>query len=156
MHACQPNNSHHLHTQLTRTRIPCESTWTYPLCRLPVNIIARELREVAKFELQRRHIGRADEPSVFLGRNSFAPAEVYHRKREPRWGIERRNDAVRKIARARQVEGVAPGVVIRRKKAAKHTHRSLHARTKSGRTTQVHIQITQRRKKKNQTKRRTS
>ena len=88
-------------------------------------MIVRELGEVSKFELQRRHLSRADEPSVVLGRNSFATLEVHHRKWEPRRGIERGENAVREIARTRQVEGVAPGVVVRRKKAAEQADRSL-------------------------------
>jgi hypothetical protein len=131
MHTCRPNDSHHLYTKLTRTITPCESTQTYPLCRLPVDIITRELGEVPEFELQRRHVGRIDETSVFLGRNSLALAEVYHRKREPRRGIERGKNAVREIARPGQVKGVAPGVVVCRKKAAKHADRSLYVGTQS-------------------------
>ena len=115
---------------LTRTTTPRESTWTYLLYPLPVNIIARELGQVPELELQRRYIGSVDETSVFLGRNSFVPAEVYHRMREPRRGIECGKNAVREIARARQVKGVAFGMVVCRKKTAKHADSSLQ--TESG------------------------
>ena len=105
---------------------PASQSESYPLGRPPVSIIPRELREVPKFKLQRRHLSRGGETAVILGRNSFAPLEVHHREWEPRGGIERGKNAVREVTRAFEVESVASGVVVRRKKAAKHAGCSLH------------------------------
>ena len=119
----QPSPTHA--TLLTESH-PAGQSEAYPLGRLPVNIITRKLREVPEFKLQRRHLGRGDETAAILGRNSFAPLEVHHREREPRGGIERGKNAVREVTRAFEVKSVASGVVVRRKKAAKHAGCSLH------------------------------